>query len=841
MQEENAAEGVELPEADLSEIDNAAVVKLIGGKPLGVLHALNEECVVPKGSDLTFLDKLLDTHKQNKLLSKCIKLKEGGFTIQHFVGPVTYAVKNLLLKNKDPVSEDLMVLLQRSRSPFVQALFSSQSETKSLLTKKKDTRFQGVVAKFQKQLEELLRLIGYSHMHFVRCVKPNRQKVPSEFVDDLVVGQLRCSGVFEAVRVIGMGFPDRLPHFVIIGQYARLLPEEMRPEVNDEGDLVLGESEAVKDVLSKLEVMEDEYAIGVSKVFLKAGVLVRLRQKQQEQLAAKAVVLQMVARGYIGRNMVMRLREERQRKLEEEAAAALAAAMAAEQAARDAAAALEAALTMAAEAEAADAAAAAQAEALSTALRQSAVDAIGEAESNRKSMSLGREGSLAENRWRSKLGSGQMRLKLKALAAMSGKTYTSGDASELAELSTAQKMVTARSQSRKLLLADPTVDPAGLQRADTKPKGLGLNLGALAKPNLALNTAAAGLLSHRDAGGGVAPLMSSRAPVRKDVKKAAAKQKKDAQWMGMVLEYATYLGMDADEDAELLWIAEQALRAPVPDGWEEMMDPFGDLYFYNETTSQSTRQHPMDAYYQQLYLKLRLQRRAGGFSAGPESMMPPPPAPEEKSKGKKGKRASISAPQGRLAERTGGMTSRAGGATKRGSISSGGGMLTGRGGETQRLGGMTSREGMTARDFGQQRHVISSVSEALEMSSPRSAKFMLDRFGLNDESKEDERCLLINPAVCLHHTLRVGTHTRSAVPISHCHTAHSFARLSLSRVCFAACLWCRYGACRPRATRCPSWSASWTRRTSASASTASRSTSALTTTTRRLPSARSSA
>ena len=43
--------------------------------------------------------------------------------------------------------------------------------------------------------------------------------------------------------------------------------------------------------------------------------------------------------------------------------------------------------------------------------------------------------------------------------------------------------------------------------------------------------------------------------------------------------------------------------------------------------------------------------------------------------------------------------------------------------------------------------MINSVSEALELASPRSAKFMLDRFGLDSESKEDERCLLINPAV----------------------------------------------------------------------------------------------
>ena len=98
-------------------------------------------------------------------------------------------------------------------------------------------------------------MISYSHMHFVRCIKPNRQKVPHEFVDDLVVGQLRCSGVFEAVRVIGMGFPDRLPHFTIIGQYGQLLPASERPEVDDEGNLQGSEGDAVKDVLTKLHVL----------------------------------------------------------------------------------------------------------------------------------------------------------------------------------------------------------------------------------------------------------------------------------------------------------------------------------------------------------------------------------------------------------------------------------------------------------------------------------------------------------------------------------------------------------------------------------------------------------
>ena len=70
-----------------------------------------------------------------------------------------------------------------------------------------------------------------------------------------------------------------------------------------------------------------------------------------------------------------------------------------------------------------------------------------------------------------------------------------------------------------------------------------------------------GLVSHRAGGGGFAPLLSHRAPNRNDVNKAAAatqKGKVTAEWVELVLEYARYLGMDPDQDEELLWIAEQA-------------------------------------------------------------------------------------------------------------------------------------------------------------------------------------------------------------------------------------------------------------------------------------------
>jgi len=381
--------------------------------------------------------------------------------------------------------------------------------------------------------------------------------------------------------------------------------------------------------------------------------------------------------------------------------------------------------------------------------RQSATEAIQHVESSRASMLHGsvlgeEDGSLIDYRMRAMLR-GAAGMKLKALAAMTKMSMAKAAQSAQEELGTAQVLLSKRTQSRKSLLG--MADTPG-----AKPPGLNLSL---ASPGQTL----VGMLSHREQGGGIAALNSARAPQRKDVKKVTKKNKKDAQWMEMVLEYAIYLGMDPDADGELLWIAEQALRAPVPVGWEEMMDPFGDLYFFNETTSQSTRQHPMDGYYQQLYLKLRLQR-AGGF-AGDEMPPPPPVVPRESTMAKKRGRNRLSkAPDQRLAQR-GVETARGAGDSsarwRKAAVTGGavGALLSNRSGDDGLgeessfpglFGNLTSRGGtLTSRET--PKHKVSSVSEALEMSSPRSAKFMLERFGLTDESTEDERCLLINPAV----------------------------------------------------------------------------------------------
>ena len=97
--------------------------------------------------------------------------------------------------------------------------------------------FRGVALQFTAQLDELLRLVGRSQPHFIRCVKPNGEKLPRRFERPVVLRQLRCGGVLEAVRVFASGYPDRVPTRDFVGRYCSVpsAPPHARPEAWAEG------------------------------------------------------------------------------------------------------------------------------------------------------------------------------------------------------------------------------------------------------------------------------------------------------------------------------------------------------------------------------------------------------------------------------------------------------------------------------------------------------------------------------------------------------------------------------------------------------------------------------
>ena len=52
-------------------------------------------------------------------------------------------------------------------------------------------------------------------------------------------------------------------------------------------------------------------------------------------------------------------------------------------------------------------------------------------------------------------------------------------------------------------------------------------------------------------------------------------------------KYAIHLGIDPMADKEFLWLAEEALCAPLPPHWTEHLDPDKGVYYFNANTGES--------------------------------------------------------------------------------------------------------------------------------------------------------------------------------------------------------------------------------------------------------------
>uniref|UniRef100_G1NVB2 Unconventional myosin-XV n=1 Tax=Myotis lucifugus TaxID=59463 RepID=G1NVB2_MYOLU len=309
--------------------DNQPCINLISLKPYGILRILDDQCCFPQATDHTFLQKCHYHHGANPLYSKP-KMPLPEFTIKHYAGKVTYQVHKFLDKNHDQVRKDVLDLFVRSRTRVVARLFSShapQAAPQRLGKSSSITRLHKahtVAAKFQQSLLDLIEKMERCNPLFVRCLKPNHKKEPGLFEADVVMAQLRYSGLLETVRIRKEGFPVRLPFQAFIDRYRCLVALEHNLPAS--GDMCVS-------VLSRLcTVMPNMYRVGVSKLFLKEHLhqlLESMRehvrnlaaltlqrclrgffiQRRFRSLRCKIILLQSRARGYLARQRYQQMRK----------------------------------------------------------------------------------------------------------------------------------------------------------------------------------------------------------------------------------------------------------------------------------------------------------------------------------------------------------------------------------------------------------------------------------------------------------------------------------------------------------------------------------------------------
>lgn len=84
-------------------------------------------------------------------------------------------------------------------------------------------------------------------------------------------------------------------------------------------------------------------------------------------------------------------------------------------------------------------------------------------------------------------------------------------------------------------------------------------------------------------------------------------------------DYAEWLGMDAEEDKDLFWIARKGLKTPLPKPWQPCESASGDIFYFNPDTGESKWDHPCDDDLRQIYKKEKETKEAKASTASAES------------------------------------------------------------------------------------------------------------------------------------------------------------------------------------------------------------------------------
>ncbi|XP_070815348.1 myosin heavy chain, fast skeletal muscle-like [Chaetodon trifascialis] len=309
-QEEYKKEGIEWEFIDFG-MDLAACIELIE-KPMGIFSILEEECMFPKATDITFKNKLYDQHLGKSAPFQKPKPAKGKaeahFSLVHYAGTVDYNVAGWLDKNKDPLNDSVVQLYQKSSVKLLVHLYASHSSAEGgkKAGKKKGGSFQTVSALFRENLGKLMTNLRSTHPHFVRCLIPNESKTPGLMENFLVIHQLRCNGVLEGIRICRKGFPSR----ILYGDFKQRY-KVLNASVIPDGQFI-DNKKASEKLLASISVDKSQYRFGHTKVFFKAGLLGMLEEMRDEKLVELVTMTQAVCRGFLMRREFAKMMQRRE-------------------------------------------------------------------------------------------------------------------------------------------------------------------------------------------------------------------------------------------------------------------------------------------------------------------------------------------------------------------------------------------------------------------------------------------------------------------------------------------------------------------------------------------------
>ena len=330
-----------IPLENIEFVNNKHICDLLLRRPGGIFSLLDEESSFPRASDETFLEKIKTHCKNSEDVLKFSRTRNSNFTIRHFAGDVEYSCQDILEKNRDTLSENIVQLLETCEHYLIRELFTKTSLTRigNLQIKskylncpkrshsikrtwgrstnrthstkrpmqKKISKVGGsliiggppptVGLMFRNSLCDLMEKMLSCNPHFIRCIKPNQRNFPGEVEQDFIERQLRSTGVLETVRIRQTGYSFRPDFSTFMRNYGHLVfPYIYHPQASKEN---------CSKVLTRLGI--DDWVMGETKVFLKYYHSTQLDKLKEDQLMS-IITAQRTVRSYLARQTVKLLK-----------------------------------------------------------------------------------------------------------------------------------------------------------------------------------------------------------------------------------------------------------------------------------------------------------------------------------------------------------------------------------------------------------------------------------------------------------------------------------------------------------------------------------------------------
>ncbi|KAK3329495.1 P-loop containing nucleoside triphosphate hydrolase protein [Apodospora peruviana] len=257
-QEEYAREKIKW--TPISYFDNKVVCDLIESiRPPGIFSAMKDATKTahadPAACDRTFMQSI------NGMSNAHLTPRQGSFIVKHYAGDVTYTVDGITDKNKDLLLKGLLNLFQASQNRFVHTLFPNQVD--------QDNRKQPPTAgdRIRTSANALVETLMKCQPSYIRTIKPNENKSPTEYNVPNVLHQIKYLGLQENVRIRRAGFAYRQSFEKFVDRFFLLSPAtSYAGEYTWQGSY----EAAVKQILKDTSIPQEEWQLGVTKAFIKS-------------------------------------------------------------------------------------------------------------------------------------------------------------------------------------------------------------------------------------------------------------------------------------------------------------------------------------------------------------------------------------------------------------------------------------------------------------------------------------------------------------------------------------------------------------------------------------------